>query len=307
MKTVVFISYRIITNEKNIIMRRRNDDGLTYIDGQGYEGVVYSYQNSSDDNKVYVGCTPRERTRRDSWRNWKNAYAGEKIKNARQSSAPSDWTYKIEERLYSEDLQELQTKLEEREAYYIGLYDSCNHGYNSNFGGTGNTGKHHSEETRRKISMNHRDYQSKEAREKLSESLLGHEVKESTRDKISKGNSGKVRTDEMKQAQSERLKGIEPKAASEAAKVWREQNGGNYWSGKKMSSEAKANMSAAQRKRASKIKAHYPDDSEKVFETMLDAATELGIGTGSIHNNLKHSSPDFKTKGGYWFEKLETE
>ena len=111
----------------------------------------------------------------------------------------------------------------------------------------------------------------------------------------------------MKQAQSKRLKGIEPKAASEAAKAWREQNGGNYWTGKKMSSEAKANMSAAQRKRAITIKAHYPDGGEKIFETMLDAATELGIGTGSIHNNLKHSSPDFKTKGGYWFEKLEME
>ena len=287
-------------------MRRRNDDGLTIVDGL-YEGVVYSYENTADENKKYVGCTPRERTRRDSWRNWKNAYAGEKIKTARKNSTLSDWSYKVEERLYSDDLQELQAKLEEREAFYIDFYDSCNNGYNSNRGGTGHTGMTRSEETRRKISINHRDYQSKEAREKLSNSLLGHEVKESTRDKISKGNSGKVRTDEMKQAQSERLKGIEPKAASEAAKTWREQNGGNYWTGKKMSDEAKANMSAAQRKRAAKIKAHYPDSSEKVFETMLDAATELGIGTGSIYNNLKHSSPDFKTKGGYWFEKLETE
>ena len=286
-------------------MRRRNDDGLTYVDGQGYEGVVYSYQNSADDNKVYVGCTPRERTRRDSWRNWKNAYAGEKIKTARKNSTLSDWSYKVEERLYSDDLQELQAKLEEREAFYIDFYDSCNNGYNSNRGGTGHTGMTRSEETRRKISRNHRDYQSKEAREKLSNSLLGHEVKESTRDKISKGNSGKVRTDDMKQAQSERLKGIEPKAASEAAKAWREQNGGNYWTGKKMSDEAKANMSAAQRKRAIKIKAHYPNGSEKTFETMLDAATELGIGTGSIHNNLKHSSPDFKTASGFWFERKE--
>ena len=287
-------------------MRRRNDDGLTYVEGQGYEGVVYSYENTSDDNKKYVGCTPRERTRRESWRNWSNAYAGEKIKNARQSSVPSDWTYKIEERLYSEDLEELQTKLEKREAYYIGLYDSCNHGYNSNRGGSGHTGMTRSEETCRKISINHRDYQSKETREKLSNSLLGHEVKETTRAKISKGNSGKVRTEDVKRAQSKRLKGVEPKAASEGAKKWREKNG-SYWTGKKMSEKAKANMSAAQRKRATKVKAHYPDGRETEFETLLDAATELGIGTGSIHNNLKHSSPDFKTKGGYWFEKSETE
>ena len=287
-------------------MVRCNDDGLTYVDGLGYEGVVYSYQNTADNNKKYVGCTPRERTRRDSWRNWSNAYAGEKIKTARKNSTLSDWSYKVEERLYSEDLQELQTRLEEREGYYIGLYDSCNHGYNSNRGGSGHTGMTRSEETCRKISINHRDYQSKETREKLSNSLLGHEVKETTRAKISKGNTGKVRTDAMKQAQSERLKGIEPKAASQAAKEWREKHGG-YWSNHEMSDEAKANMSVAQRKRAIRIKAHYPDGRETEFETMLDAAIELGIGTGSIHNNLKHSSPEYKTKGGYWFEKSETE
>ena len=284
-------------------MRRHNDDGLTYVDGLGYEGVVYCYKNTADNNKKYVGCTPRERTRRDSWRNWKNAYAGEKIKIARNNSTPSDWTYKVEERLYSDDLQDLQTMLEVREGYYINLYDSCNNGYNSNFGGTGNTGKKHSEETKRKISKNHRDYQTEETRKKLSDSLLGHDVKESTRLKISSANQGKVRTDEMKRAQSERLKGIEPKAASEGAKKWREKNG-SYWTGKKMSEKAKANMSAAQRKRATKVKAHYPDGREEEFETILDTATLLGIGTGSIHNNLKHSSPDFKTKSGYWFEKI---
>jgi len=287
-----------------LVMRRRNDDGLTIVDGL-YEGVVYSYENTADENKKYVGCTPRERTRRDSWRNFKNAYAGEKIKIARNNSTPSDWTYKVEERLYSDDLQELQTMLEVREAYYINLYDSCNNGYNSNFGGTGNTGKKHSEETKRKISKNHRDYQTEETRKKLSDSLLGHDVKESTRLKISSANQGKVRTDEMKRAQSERMRGKEPKVASEAAKEWREKNGGNYWKGKKMSDEAKTNMSTAQRKRATKIKAHYPDGSEKIFETMLDAATELGIGTGSIHNNLRHSSQDFKTATGFWFEKME--
>ena len=161
-----------------------------------------------------------------------------------------------------------------------------------------------SDETKQLISENHRRYQSTDTRKKLSDALKGHKVKEATRKKISEGNRGKKRTDEQRAAQSERQKGVEPVAASKAAKEWLEKNGG-YWKGKQLPDEMRANIKAAQR--ASKIKAHYPDDSEKVFETMLDAATELGIGTGSIHNNLKHSSPDFKTKGGYWFEKLETE
>lgn len=288
-------------------MKRRNDDGLTYVDGQGYEGVVYSYQNTADDNKMYVGCTPRERTRRDSWRNWKNAYAGEKVKTARKNSTISDWTYKIEERLYSENIQDLQAKLEEREAYYIDFYDSCNNGYNSNRGGSGHTGMIRSEETRRKISRNHRDYQSKEAREKLSNSLLGHEVKESTRDKISKGNSGKVRTDEMKQAQSERLKGVEPVAATIGAKTWVKENGGGYWSNHELSDEAKANMKAAQQKRGTAVIAHFPDGHTEVYNTMLDASKACNTAVGSIFNNLKHSSEQFKTMTGYWFERKEIE
>lgn len=38
----------------------------------------------------------------------------------------------------------------------------------------------------------------------------------------------------MKEAQSQRMKGMEPKAASEAAKKWRESNGGGYWSAHKI-------------------------------------------------------------------------
>lgn len=288
-------------------MKRLNDEGLTYVDGLGYEGVVYSYQNTADDNKMYVGCTPRERTRRYSWRNWKNAYAGEKIKTARKNSTLSDWSYKVEERLYSENIQDLQAKLEEREAYYIDFYDSCNNGYNSNRGGSGHTGMIRSEETRRKISRNHRDYQSKEAREKLSNSLLGHEVKESTRDKISKGNSGKVRTDEMKQAQSERLKGVEPVAATIGAKTWVKENGGGYWSNHELSDEAKANMKAAQQKRGTAVIAHFPDGHTEVYNTMLDASKACNTAVGSIFNNLKHSSEQFKTMTGYWFERKEIE
>ncbi len=32
-------------------MRTRNQNGLTYVDGLGYEGVIYSYTNKADNDK----------------------------------------------------------------------------------------------------------------------------------------------------------------------------------------------------------------------------------------------------------------
>lgn len=287
-------------------MRKRNQDGLTYIEGQGYEGVVYSYRNTTENDKRYVGCTPRERTRRASWRNWSNAYGGTKIANARKESEPTDWVYTVEERLYSKNLEELEKMLEQKEAEYIKKYDAYENGYNSNYGGTGHTGVKRSKLTCERISKNHRDYQTKETRKKLSDSLSGHAVKESTRRKISEGNTGKVRTEEMKKAQSERQKGIEPVAATEGAKAWVKNNGGGFWKDKTMSETARENMKKAQQKRGTKVIAHFPDGSIQTFPTLLDAEKATGVKVGSIANNLRHSSEKYKTTTGYWFEKEES-
>lgn len=287
-------------------MRRRNENGLTYVEGRGYEGVVYCYTNLADQDKVYVGCTPREKTRRDSWRNWSNAYAGAKIAQARKEFQPGDWQYTVLERLYSEDIVQLERELERREAYYIKELDACDNGYNSNRGGTGHTGMEFSDETKQLISENHRRYQSTDTRKKLSDALKGHKVKEATRKKISEGNRGKKRTDEQRAAQSERQKGVEPVAASKAAKEWVEKNGG-YWKGKQLPDEMRANIKAAQQKRGINVVAHFPDGHTESYNTLLDAEKATGVKVGSIHNNLKHSSEEFKTATGFWFERKEGE
>lgn len=191
-------------------MRRRTDEGLIWVDGLGYEGLVYQYINKADNDKPYVGCTAREKTRKESWRNWSNAYAGKKIADARKESEPKDWEYKVLERLYSEDLVELEQELERREAFFIKELDACDNGYNSNRGGSGHTGMEFSDETKQLISENHRRYQSTDTRKKLSDALKGHKVKEATRKKISEGNRGKKRTDEQRAAQSERQKELNP-------------------------------------------------------------------------------------------------
>ena len=96
---------------------------LTYIEGKGYEGVVYCYENTNTSMK-YIGCTPREEERKSSWNRWGNAYSGAKIAKARKESQPEDWTYFVIEKHYSFDLVELEHVLEERESYYINAYDS---------------------------------------------------------------------------------------------------------------------------------------------------------------------------------------
>lgn len=285
-------------------MRTRKENGLTYVPGKGYEGVNYRYMNLIN-GKSYVGATIRELERRRSWANWSNAYSGSKIANARKSSKREDWKYEVLERSYSKEPVKLEKMVEEREAYYIALYDSCENGYNSNRGGDGMSGMSQTEESREQISINHRRYQSEEAKKKIGDAMRGREVKESTRRKISKGNTGKQRTPEMRQVQSDRMKGREPVAATIGAKTWVKENGGGYWSNHELSDEAKANMKAAQQKRGTAVIAHFPDGHTEVYNTMLDASKACNTAVGSIFNNLKHSSEQFKTMTGYWFERKE--
>ena len=83
------------------------------------------------------------------------------------------------------------------------------------------------------------------------------------------------------------MEGIEPKAASEGAKKWRETHGGGYWGSHKIPDAAKANMKLAQQKRGKAVRAFAPDGTWQDFNTMNDAAKALGMNPGSIANNLK--------------------
>lgn len=83
------------------------------------------------------------------------------------------------------------------------------------------------------------------------------------------------------------MEGIEPKAASEGAKKWRETHGGGYWGSHKIPDNARANMKLAQQKRGKAVRAFAPDGTWQDFNTMNDAAKALGMGVGSIANNLK--------------------
>ena len=139
----------------------------------------------------------------------------------------------------------------------------------------------------------------------MSRALKGRKVSESTRRKISKGNTGKKRTEEMKAAQSERQRGKIPIAAKEGADRWRKENGGSYWKGKKMNAEARAKMKKIQQDRGKAVICHTPEGELLYFNTYYDAYTFTGENIGSIANNVKHGNEKYKTRKGYWYEPTE--
>lgn len=100
-----------------------------------------------------------------------------------------DWNLYPKEDFIFEIIEEVtgEKNLEEREKYYIKLYDSCENGYNSNQGGYGlMPGK-----------------MTEEARQKISNANKGRHVSQETRVKISKGNKGKKASDEAKKHMSD--------------------------------------------------------------------------------------------------------
>ena len=256
-----------------------------------YEGVIYMRRlitPSVDQGKVYIGQTTCLEERNTNWYKSSNTYGGKKIAKARGDYGVSNsaWETISLEKIFANTEEDLHKQLNERETYYIELYDSVNNGFNSSYG-RGMQGMKHSADARKKIKENHRDKQTDETKAKIAASLKGRTVSAATKAKISAGNKGKKRTDIMKAAQSERMKGKEPKAASKALKDYIAKNGHGPNLGIKQTPEAKANMKAAQQKLGIKVLAIYPDGSQMEFNTMLDAAKACQLNVGSVASVLK--------------------
>ena len=131
-------------------IKKHNIKHLTYVKGKGYEGIIYKYTlnapNTIDNGKVYIGCTIEEANRRSQFLSKRKTYAGEKINRAREKYGRDMYVYMVVEKLYHEDVDELETMCEAREKYYIALYDSENNGFNGNAGGTGRSGHKYTEQ-----------------------------------------------------------------------------------------------------------------------------------------------------------------
>ena len=96
-------------------------------------GVIYL--RTSPEGKCYVGQTIDEKKRNRNWMDKNYEYAGKKINQAREKYGPENFKYDILFELISFSKAELISILNEKETYFIKLYDSFKNGYNSSLGG----------------------------------------------------------------------------------------------------------------------------------------------------------------------------
>lgn len=131
------------------------------------------YMWTSPSGKSYIGQAVDLNHRRREFTRFYQIYAGGKIDNARKKyNNESNWKYEVLEYCSID-------KLDEREIYYIGLYNTFKNGYNMTKGGGGRLGYSNSDEQKENISRIlckiHSDpnsaYNTIETRKKISNTL----------------------------------------------------------------------------------------------------------------------------------------
>ena len=144
----------------------------------------YIYKITSPNGKIYIGQTINVEQRK---RHYKTSNFKQQIKlwNSVQKYnwIPAD-TYEIIDSIL---IGENKSNLNEREKFWIKFYDSFNHGLNCNWGGEGNIGHKHSEDTLLKMSESKKGVKHTELRNKQkSEYTKGRKHSAETKAKISK-------------------------------------------------------------------------------------------------------------------------
>lgn len=97
-------------------------------------GIIY--KRTSPENKCYIGQTLDETSRNYNWNDTKHRYAGIKINEAREKFGSENFKYEVLFEIRSFNREEVISILNEKEIYFIKLFDSFNNGYNSNTGGS---------------------------------------------------------------------------------------------------------------------------------------------------------------------------
>lgn len=111
-------------------------------------GIIYRrfIINDKGIEVSYVGQTCDPIKRNNDFLNPRVNYSGVRIENARNKYGPENFGYEVLETIVCDTEEELATKLNEREIFWIAEYDSYNNGYNNSIGGGGATGYKHTEE-----------------------------------------------------------------------------------------------------------------------------------------------------------------
>lgn len=239
---------------------------------------VYKITNTID-NKVYIGQSINIYAR------WKDHINSLNKGNSRCTLLQRAWN-KYGEDNFSFEIIKLcsEDMLDYIETKYIKLYDSQNTGYNIEPGG--NSNKHLSKETKKKIGDANRGRRhSDEAKKKMSEKRRG----------MNNAMYGKHHTEEAKQKMSETKKG---KPGTPRSDYQKERA--------RLANLGKAKSEEIRRKISEANKGHIPYNKNlrpvycvelnKVFTTASDAGKDLSIHSGNIFACCEHTR---KTCGGY--------
>ena len=136
------------------------------------------YMWTSPSGKSYIGQTTNLYKRKSNFLSFGTKYAGSKIDNARRKYSDIQyWTYTILEYCDIDDL-------DEREEYYISLYDTMRKGYNCESGGHEN--KIMSDEAKQKMSKTKKAMYCGE-----NHPMWGRHLTEEQKRKMSKARKGK--------------------------------------------------------------------------------------------------------------------
>lgn len=177
-------------------------------------GVIYKWTNKIN-GKSYIGQTIDEEGRKKGHINGRyKCYFHDAIKKY----GVENFNYEVIERIE-------ESKLSEREIYWIEYYNTYNNGYNLTLGGEGTRGFSHgfTEEQKKKMSESHKGQiawnkgkhgiYSEETRKKISEASKKHKHTSEAKEKISKKlkgrpspNKGKITSEETKQKISKSVK-----------------------------------------------------------------------------------------------------
>ena len=169
-------------------------------------GVIYVRPNLIN-GKKYVGqaTTKRFKARQNKWNNLNQPYAGPAINAARAKYGIDNFGFEILKECKDEELDYW-------EKYYIKeLNTKIPYGYNMTDGRESSwiKGKHHSEETKRKISEGHKGLTfSEESKKKMSESHKGKKLSQEQRKKMSESLKGRKFSEEHRRKISEAKKGV---------------------------------------------------------------------------------------------------
>ena len=139
-----------------------------------YRGIIYKYTSPS--NKVYIGQTINEKNRKRQHKQQALKGKGFYFHQAIRKYGYENFNYEVLFEIRNNDLDYTKKILNDREKYFISLYESTNRdkGYNLCEGGEGNVG-HKMPEAQKEllISINKGKHLSEEHRRKISESNKG--------------------------------------------------------------------------------------------------------------------------------------